>query len=147
MAIAGTAAALEEEIGGTRRRLLLRNGEIERFEVQHAPLGIFELFDQLMGRGAAPQVRHVRDIVALGLVGGGMLDRMADALIAEQGPGENMALREIARRLIGVTFFPKVLDEAAAGGGKKKRAGSGGAGRRTGSRTGTSGTGSKTSAA
>jgi hypothetical protein len=61
MAIAGTAQLHEEEIGGQSRRLLLRNGEIERFEAQYAPFGFFDLFDQLFGRGPAPQVRHVRE--------------------------------------------------------------------------------------
>jgi hypothetical protein len=121
MAISGTAPVLTEAIGGQDRRLLLRNGEIERFEIQHAPLGIFELFDQLFGRGPAPQVRHVRDILALGLVGGGMGDRMADALIAGLPPSDNLHLRAVAQRLLGVTFIPAVLDETA---GKKRKAGS-----------------------
>jgi hypothetical protein len=110
----------DEEIGGVRRRLLLRNGEIERFETQYAPFGIFALWDQLFGRGQAPQVRHVRDIVALGLVGGGMSDRAADHLIADLPPSEYLALREVARRLVGVTFMPAVLEGAP----RKKRGGS-----------------------
>lgn len=113
----------EETIGGKLCRLLLRNGEIERFEVQHAPFGVFALWDQLFGRGTAPQVRHVRDIVALGLVGGGMSDRAADQFIADLPPSENMALRDTARRLLGVTFMPAVLEGAP----RKKRGGSGSA--------------------
>lgn len=120
MAISGTDRALEEQIGGLPRRLLLRNGEIERFEVQYSPLGVFALFDQLFGRGPAPQVRHVRDIVALGLVGGGMSSKAADDLIASLPPSENLALRATAQRLLGVTFVPAVLDQA----GKKRAAGS-----------------------
>lgn len=116
MAIAGTGA-YEEEIGGLSRRLLLRNGEIERFEIQ-LDLGIFGLWDQLFGRGAAPQARHVRDLVALALVGGGMSDRAADELIASLPPSENLRLRGIAARVLGVTFIPAVLDED-----KKKAAG------------------------
>lgn len=113
----------EEEIGGARRRLLLRNGEIERFEVQYAPFGVFELWDQLFGRGAQPQVRHVRDLVALALVGGGMTDRAADDLMASLPPSENLALRGVAQRLLGVTFVPSVTDKPA----KKNGAGSRGA--------------------
>jgi hypothetical protein len=112
MAIRGTAA-YAEEIGGKSRRLILRNGEIERFEVQYAPFGIFALWDQLFGRGAAPQVRHVRDLVALGLVGGGMGDAQADALVASLPPSENPRLRAIAQRLLGVTFLPEALEGAA----------------------------------
>ena len=120
MAISGTDKALEEQIGGLPRRLLLRNGEIERFEAQYSPFGVFALFDQLFGRGAAPQVRHVRDIVALALVGGGMSSKAADDLLASLPPSENLALRATAQRLLGVTFIPAVLDQS----GKKRVAGS-----------------------
>jgi hypothetical protein len=124
MAVSGTAAYIEEQIGGQPRRLILRNGEIERFEAQHG-LGIFGMFDQLFGRGPAPQARHVRDLLALGLIGGGMRDATADELIASQPPSENLRFREIAQRLLGVTFMPSVLDAT----GKKPRAGSRAAGR------------------
>lgn len=120
MGITATAAAYEEEIDGASRRLLLRNGEIERFEAQHAPVGIYEVFDGLMGRGRMPGVTQVRDIVALGLVGGGMSDRAAEDLVTGLGPDHNMALLAIAKRLLGVTFFPEVR----RGEGKKKGAGS-----------------------
>ncbi|TNF19141.1 MAG: hypothetical protein EP318_15410 [Rhodobacteraceae bacterium] len=119
MAIAKTGV-FRDTVGGQERPLKLRNGEIERFEDQYAPLGLFDLFDQLVGRGPGPQVRCVRDIVALGLVGGGMSDRAADELIADLGPEQNRALRETARRLVGVTFFPVILE----GDGKKKADGS-----------------------
>ncbi|PYE80814.1 GTA-gp10 family protein [Pseudoroseicyclus aestuarii] len=120
MAIQTTSPVLEEEIGGQPRRLLLRNGEIERFEVQYAPFGIFAFWDQLYGHGGAPQVRHVRDLIALGLVGGGMSDRMADETVAALGPDQNPRLREIAQRLLGVTFYPEALTRAD----KKKEGGS-----------------------
>lgn len=113
-----STAAYEEEIGGQPRRLLLRNGEIERFEVQHQ-IGIFEVWDQLFGRGRQPQARHVRDLVALALVGGGMTDRAADDLITSQPPSENLHLLAVAKRLLGVTFVPTILDAD-----KKKEAGS-----------------------
>lgn len=119
MAVAASGI-YEEMIGGERRRLLLRNGEIERFEVQYAPFGIFELWDQLFGRAAPPQARHCRDLIALGLVGGGMSDRAADDLVAGLPPSENLALRGVAQRLLGVTFLPDVL----ASGVKKNGAGS-----------------------
>jgi hypothetical protein len=120
MAIANTAPGHDEVIGGETRRLLLRNGEIERFEVQYAPFGIFALWEQLFGRGDQPQVRHVRDLIALGLVGGGMKDREADELVASLPPSENLALRQMAQRLLGVTFMPAVADRTV----KKKEAGS-----------------------
>ena len=120
MAIARTDG-YEEEIGGVRRRFLLRNGEIERFEVQHAPFGIFELWDQLCGRGA-PQVRHVRDILALALVGGGMPDRLADEVIAALPPSENMTLRALALRVLGVTFLPQVMEPTRKKAGSRRGA-------------------------
>jgi len=119
MAVAGTSPAHEEEIGGIRRRLLLRNGEIARFEVQYAPFGFFELFDQLFGRGPAPQVRHVRDILALALIGGGMSDLAADDLIASLPPSENPSLRLVAQRVVGAALLPLVA------GGKPKKRGAG----------------------
>lgn len=107
------------EIDGKARRFRLRNGEIERFENQYAPFGIFELFDQLFGRGSAPQVRHVRDLLALGLVGAGMSDQAADREISELGPEHNMSLRLAAQQLLGVAFLPQAKSDVL-----KKKAGS-----------------------
>jgi hypothetical protein len=117
-------AAYEEEIGGIRRRLVLRNGEIERFEAQYPDFGIFEFWDQLFGRSKPPRAGHCRDLVALGLVGGGMSDRAAEDLIASQGPEQNLFLRGVAQRLLGVTFLPAVLDAETPGRSKKNAAGS-----------------------
>ncbi len=101
----------EEKVGGEFRRLVLRNGEIERFEEQY-DLGIFEVWDQLFGRGErGPQARHMRDLIALALVGGGMSDRAADELVASLPPSENLVLREPAKRVLGVAFLPAVLDQ------------------------------------
>lgn len=119
MAIASTDPVLEESVGGEMRRLQLGNGEIERFEVQYAPFGIFELYDQLFGRGT-PQVRHVRDLIALGLVGGGLTSSTADSIVSALPPSENLELRLLAQRLLGVTFMPSVLKDD----GKKSKAGS-----------------------
>ncbi|MGZ9812036.1 hypothetical protein ACXN5S_16355 [Pseudoroseicyclus sp. H15] len=127
MAVANTAR-FEEEIGGQLRPLLLRNGEIERFEAQYAPLGLYELFDGLRGQGRAPQVRHVRDLLALGLIGGGMSDRLADALIAGLGPEHDLALRGTALRLLYFTLVPALYAGAGEAGdkaaSKKNEAGS-----------------------
>jgi hypothetical protein len=109
MGIASTAR-YEGDVGGISRPLTLHNAEIERFEVQHAPFGIYDLWDRLFERGAEPQARHVRDLVALGLVGAGMTDRAADDLVGALPPSENMALRETARMLLGTTFLPAVLN-------------------------------------
>lgn len=119
MSIAGSAPVLTEEIGGEPRRLLLRNAEIERFETQHG-MGIFELWDQLCGRGPAPQLRHIRDLIALSMVGGGMMDRAADAVMAGVGLDCALELRATAQRVLGVAFLPSILDPDAG----KKKAGS-----------------------
>ena len=111
MAISQTpAGAYEAELGGAVRPLLLGNREIERFEVQYAPLGIFEMFDGLFGKGQQPQVRHVRDLIALALVGGGMSDRAADDLLASLPPSENPALRVLAQTVIGLAFMPLMAE-------------------------------------
>lgn len=119
MSIAKTAD-LHERVGDTKRRLKLTNELIERFEVQYAPLGILELWDQLNGRSHKPQARHVRDIVALALVGGGMSDLSADELMHKQGPEQNLHLLSVAQLVVGVTFFP----EARLAAGEKKADGS-----------------------
>jgi len=118
MAVAGTSDTLSERIGGEIRRLQLRNAEIERFEVQYAPFGIFELWDQLIGKASPPQVRHVRDLVALGLIGAGMDDVRADALLASLPPSDNLFLRGVAVRLLGLAFVPAAIKP------QKKSAGS-----------------------
>lgn len=118
MAVACTSAELVEVIGGESRRLILRNAEIERFEVQYAPFGIFELWDQLIGKAAPPQVRHVRDLVALGLIGAGLDDVKADALLASLPPSDNLFLRGVAVRLLGLAFVPSAIKP------QKKSAGS-----------------------
>lgn len=111
----------EEIVGGKPVKLLLRNGEIERFEEQYPAVGIFTLWDFLCGRGQGLRSGHVRDLVALGLVGGGMSDRDADAMIAALPPSENVNLRGVAQRLLAVTLFPDILTAKVPG---KKRAGS-----------------------
>jgi hypothetical protein len=121
MAIAAAAplGGISAEIDGRSRPLLLRNGEIERFEVQHK-LGIFAMLDQLVGRGEHPQARHVRDLVALGLVGGGMSDREADALIASLPAHQNLALRTIASDLVMTAFMPPKPQKKRAGSRRNK---------------------------
>lgn len=93
-----------EQLGGESRPLVLRNGEIERFERQHG-LGVFELLDQLIGKGS-PQARHCRDIVALGLVGGGLADKTADKLVDDLPPHENHRIRAMAQDVIFAAFVP-----------------------------------------
>lgn len=115
MAIAGTAgAAIVEQIGGADRRLILRNGEIERFEAQYAPFGIFDLWARFVGDvDQCPQARHCRDLLALALVGGGMSDRAADDLVASLPPSVNGQILELASRVLAAAFVP--VDPGAAG--------------------------------
>ncbi len=110
MGIAVTAprGGLVEKLAGAPRSMVLRNCEIERFEDQHG--GIFALWDGFFGRGEKPTARMVRDLVALGLVGGGMADTDADKLVATLGPAENLDLYKIATGLIGVAFLPDSVE-------------------------------------
>lgn len=104
------------QLDGEQRRLVLRNAEIERFEAQHN-LGIFAVLDALYGAGAAPQVRHIRDLVALGLVGGGLPDRAADDVVASMPPHENHRLRSIAADLVLAAFVSEEPQKKSEGAG------------------------------
>lgn len=108
------------ELGGRSRPLILRNAEIERFEAQHN-IGIFAMLDRLFGRSEAPQARHIRDLVALGLVGGGMPDRAADDIVSALPPSENHRLREIGMDLVAMAFLPEVPEKKSAEAGSSKR--------------------------
>ncbi len=101
------AGGIIEQLGGESRPLILRNGEIERFERQHG-LGIFAMLDQLLGKGD-PQARHCRDLVALGLVGGGLLDKTADKIVDDLPPSENHRIRAMAQDLVLAAFIPADL--------------------------------------
>lgn len=109
------------DLGGESRPLILRNGEIERFEKQH-DIGIFGMLDQLLGNGS-PQARHIRDIIALALVGGGCGDKQADTIVDALPPYENTRLRSIARDVIFAAFVsPDMLKKKApAKAGSRKR--------------------------
>lgn len=111
VAIAAPRGGLAEKLGSKHYPLLLSNAEIERFEDQHR--GIFDIWDGFFGRATKPNSTEVRDLVALGLVGTGMKDALADSLIAALGPDHNMHLYTIAQGLVGVAFHP----DSAEGGG------------------------------
>ena len=100
-----------EYIGGTSYTFLLRNREIERFEDKHR--GIFELWDGLFNAGKKPTSREVRDILALGLVGGGKKDHEADAVLNGCTPEDLLRLYSIAQAVVGVAFMPDVMTEAS----------------------------------
>ena len=104
-----------EYIGDTSYSFVLRNREIERFEDKHR--GIFDFWEGVFGRGKKPSSKEVRDIVALGLVGGGMKDHDADKVLMQCGPDKLMHLFQLAQAIVGVAFMPDAMDEAAS---KKK---------------------------
>ena len=114
MAITALAprGGLAEQLAGASRVLVLRNAEIERFEDHHR--GIFTIWDGFYSRGTKPSAGEVRDLVALGLVGGGMTDKEADTLVAGLGPDFSLQLYQIAQALVGVAFAPDALDETEA---------------------------------
>lgn len=106
-----------EYLGDTSYTFKLRNREIERFEDKHR--GIFDLWEGFFERGKKPTSKEIRDILALGLVGGGMKDHKADEVIAKAGPSDLMRMYQIAQAVIGIAFMPDIGDEAEV---KKKTA-------------------------
>lgn len=102
-----------EEVGGMRRPLLLDLGEIERFEDEHR--SIFEAYDGLFGRGVKPSSTEVRDLVAIGLVGGGMDDQSASDILATITPPDLPDLYKVAQAMVGIAFYPDVEDQGDQG--------------------------------
>lgn len=90
------------QLGGSSRPLLLRNGEIERFE-KHHDLSIFVMLDMALAKTA--KSHHCRDLVALGLVGAGMSDEDADKLVSELAPHQNLAISNAATKVIFAAFL------------------------------------------
>ena len=111
MAITAEAqrGGIVETLGDDTYSFKLRNREIERFEDKYR--GIFDLWDGFFGRGAKPTSKEVRDLVALGLVGGGMKDAQADAVINECTPEDLMRLYQISQAVLGIAFMPDVGEE------------------------------------
>ena len=99
-----------EYIGDASYCFVLRMREIERFEDKHR--GIFELWDGFYGKGKQPNSAEVRDLLALGLVGGGKKDHEADEIISKCTPADLMRFYAIAQSVIGVAFMPDVMEEA-----------------------------------
>lgn len=99
-----------EYIGDTSYKFLLRTREIERFEDKHR--GIFELWDGFFGRGTKPKSAELKDMLALALVGGGLKDHEADAVIEKCTPADLMRLFQIGQAVLGVAFMPDAYGEA-----------------------------------
>lgn len=100
-----------EYIGDTSYVFLLRNREIERFEDKHR--GIFDFWEGMFGRGTKPTSTEVRNLLALGLVGGGMKDAEADRVISKATPADLLRLYQIAQAVLGVAFMPDTVEEAS----------------------------------
>lgn len=97
---------LVEEINGVSRTFLLRNREIERFEDKHG--GIFDLWDGFFRSGTKPTSKAIKDLLALGLVGGGLKDAEADKVLEECTPADLQRLFAIAQAVLGCAFMPDV---------------------------------------
>ena len=111
MAITAQAprGGLVENLAGKPRTLILRNAEIERFEDAH--MGIFDAWQGFMGKAPRLTSTQVRDLVALGLVGGGLGDAEADDLVSGLEPAELLSLYAVAQALIGVAFMPDSVED------------------------------------
>lgn len=108
---------IREDLAGAPRVLILRNDEIERFEDEHR--GAFEVLEAFSAgpfapRGSVPTVAECRDLVALGLIGGGMEGAAADSLVAALGPDQNRRLQAMAHALLGVAFYPDASEDLDA---------------------------------
>lgn len=113
LAVDAPLGGISAQLGNRSFPLLLRNGEIERFE-EHRKIGIFAFLDTILNNTA--RVTYCRDIVALGLVGAGMSDVEADRTIEDLPPNANMALRGVASALVYAAFAdpePKKKDVEA----------------------------------
>lgn len=111
---------LLETLDRRDRILILRLSEIERFEDTHR--GIFEVWDGFYGKGVTASAGEVQDLVALGLVGGGMSDADADALVRKDGASGLMRNRVLAQALLGIAFQPDALDDVDDPPGKTEAA-------------------------
>jgi len=111
MAITAEAprGGLVEELGGISYTFILRIKEIERFEDKHR--GIFEFWDSFFERSSKPTSLEIKDLLALGLVGGGLKDQEADAVIEECSPADYLRLYQIAQAVLGIAFMPDAFSE------------------------------------
>lgn len=106
-----------EYIGDTSYTFLLRNREIERFEDKHR--GIFDFWEGVFGRGKKPTSTEIKDLLALGLVGGGLKDAEADRVLAQVTPADLLRLYQIAQAVLGVAFMPDTAEEVEKASKKK----------------------------
>lgn len=89
------------DLGGETRPLNLLQGGIERFERQHKH-GIYRLFLEVSSGTALSY--HCRDVVALGLVGGGMTDKQADDLMQTLRSQDIIQIQSITIELLRAAF-------------------------------------------
>ena len=104
-----------ETIGGAQHPMRLLIGGIERLEERHR--SVYDVWDGFFNGGRKPTSVEVRDIICMGLVGAGMKEGEADAVIAKIGADEMLKAYEIAQGVLGVAFLPSVAET-----GKKKAA-------------------------
>jgi len=95
-----------ETFGGVSYPMVLTIGGIERFEKQYR--GVYDLYDGWMRNGTRANTSEVRDLVAYGLVGGGLTDAEADALIAAEGTRGLQRLELIAVGLLGTALVEPI---------------------------------------
>ena len=96
------------DLGGESRPMVLRAAEVERFEEQYAPTGVFDVLGRFLDRKSAPQFRHCRDLAILGLIGGGMAEKDAHALVTGLPLHRSVEVRLAAQGLLIAAFVPPV---------------------------------------
>ena len=98
------------DLGGESRPMVLRAAEVERFEEQYAPTGVFDVLGRFLDRKVQPQYRHCRDLAMLGLIGGGMSERAAHDLVTGIPFHQSVEVRVAAQRLLIAAFVPPVKE-------------------------------------
>lgn len=96
----GTVAFL----AGEERALLLRMGEIEKYEDRFG--GIYALMDRFAGDGVFPDSREVLAILRLGMIGAGETPQTAQDVIDGIETGELLMCAAAAQKLVMAAMTP-----------------------------------------
>lgn len=111
MSIASDAprGGFTDTLAGHVRTFCLTNAEIERFEDKHR--GVFALWDAFFSNGQSPTATEVKDILALGLIGGGMTPPDADRVVKDLKPEHLLEAYQLAQAVLGAAFMPDAVSE------------------------------------
>lgn len=111
MSIASDAprGGFTDTLAGHVRTFCLTNAEIERFEDKHR--GVFALWDAFFSNAQSPTATEVKDLLALGLIGGGMKAADADKVVSDLKPEHLLESYQLAQAILGAAFMPDAATE------------------------------------